>query len=609
MLPDRIERAGAGAFLRWVTPLGKLVPKEGTIASFDTEYDSRTGELVAFQLWTARGGNLYVPPLTVPRLFRELDALLEKDGGAGREVYLFSFFSVADVRFLPVFQDAARFFTAAKGSLDVDFKHGDRLLRVQDLARWWDGASLAEAAATLGLKKHSFDRTRVSRASLGDLFFRRYALEDARIAYLLATKLRAAFLRRKADILATPTPAGCAAAIFRRQYLRKPLRPPAQRVRRLSLDCVWGGRAEVFARGPVERLREYDFRAAYPQAAVDLEEFPLGRSWYPVTCMKDVGYSRGGVARAAFIFPQGTPYPCLPVCTEEGQYYPLEGVTLSTFAELVAAEAMGARIALQEAYGYTHGTQDFSRYLDDLLEERKGTKGAQRLALKLLANCTIGKTAQLIEDVSLEDLRRVSKREGIPLMDLAAMAPPERESFGVRRKILLGALFFPEWNALVTGLVRARLAPLLAKYRGAYCHTDSLWTAETIPAGVCRRERLALVREGPATIARTRLAAIWSDPPHVAHHSIATEEAAIALLEDFDAQARAEGRPRYLSHTYTYERPVFALESLRYQLPFGRWIRRKQRCSTKWDSKRRLLPDGRGTAPWGSVDEREHALR
>jgi len=585
--PEKVEAFGKAMYARSVSRRRGRAESDVEVVGLDTEYDSRTGEFVCWQVATAGGSALRTEGLSVGRLVREIDRQL---GRKPEVLAVYTYFSIAELQWFPVFTDAARYFTAARGSLDVLFEWDGRQVWILDLARWFDGESLANAAESLGLRKLQYERTRVSHASLRSASFRSYAIHDAVLARAIALRLGAAFQTRGADLFLDRTPASASATVYRRHYLRRTLKPPPGAVRKLAMLACWGGRAEAFYRGNVGPVYEYDLQSAYPNAALALGVLPTARSWHAVSRLRDVVSARGGIARVQFQFPSGARYPCLPVVSEGYQLYPLEGESYATFAEVLCARGLGASVRLIEAYGYTRGDDSLARYLRVLLREREKATGAERVALKLLANSMIGKLAQAIEDVSLEDLRAWAKEAGISLYSAAQIHPLERQEMGFRRKLLLGSVFYPEWNALITGQVRARLAGLIHGTEAVYCATDSVWARRRATGGT----DLAFKRSGSATIARTRLAALW--PLHVVHHSIHDRDVAKRLLKSF----RETNEDRKVD--YTIRHPVKALESLRLRLPFGRWVEKKMTAGTYWDGKRALLPGGE-TRPWKDLSE------
>jgi hypothetical protein len=228
-----------------------------------------------------------------------------------------------------------------------------------------------------------------------------------------------------------------------------------------------------------------------------------------------------------------------------------------------------------------------------MLEARAKVTGAQRVAYKLLCNSLIGKLAQRVSSVPLENLRKAADAAGILEDDARRLGQAELEVLGIKREMHIGSIFMPEWNALITGHVRARIGALARETDAVYIATDAVWTRKRlrkVPAD------LELKRQGPAVVVRTRLGLIddGEDGTHVAHHSIWNRKAAEYAIRHLD-------KPR---RRYVIKRPIKINEALRKGLPFGEWVTEWRASDTYWDDKRRLLANGT-TEPWTNVEEYE----
>jgi hypothetical protein len=588
----RAQRIASVALTRGVKPLAPKVAEDSdelAIVGFDTEYTSANQRLLLFQLWSEGKGKVYTPPLSVKRLVAEVDELV---GRKPKRIVLVTYFSLAELQFLPVFADGKRFFVGGRGSLDVRFELGKRVLEVFDLARWYDGQSLASAAKAHGMRKRDWNTRNVTARDARKAAFREYALHDARLCHDLLVQLRGAFHAEGVEMLEAKTPAGASARVFRTSYLRVEVDAPPPRARFLALLGTWGGRTEVYRRGAISEGVEFDLPSAYPNAAAAFGVLPSGRHWRAVGSLRRIDDARGGFARVAFAFPPCERYPCLPVVAEGYQLFPLEGTSYATFAEVQYARELGAKLELIEGWGFDDGDDTFPSYLRRLMDDRKGATGARRVALKLLANSVIGKCAQAIEDYGLEDLRRVAAANELTLLELVEMHPEERAELGVKKRLSLGSLFLPEWNGLITGHVRAQLARMLHVGEPIYSATDAVWYAGNPGVLPYPAEKK---HEGHAIIARTRLARLGAG--HVVHHSVARRSAASRLLSQF---VRAGGND--VRRKYRVRRPLKAMEALRFGLPLGKWIEETRTARTDWDGKRKLLPD-ETTRPWLNLGE------
>ena len=599
MLPEKIGLIiKNGGYHKRITPLvirPEKNPIEYNIWGFDTEYDSETKKLVCWQLADKRGGVLLRKPLT-------LENIISETGGG--HILLIVYFSLAELQFLPVFEKGSKYFVSSRGTFDVSFQVGKHTIDVFDVARFFDGQSLAAAASSLGYKKLEYDRAHVSKKDLKNRKFIEYAKNDAIITYGIFDTLRREFNGEGVDIVKYKTPAGVSAASFR-LHVQKPIEPPPEMVQRLALEACWGGRTECYYRGCVPSTVEYDIKSSYPTSAAELGTMPVG-GWKTTDSSRVIFNSdKMGFAKVEFTFPPHTRIPCLPVVYGGYQLFLLSGLSICTFDEIRQARAMGAKLnILQAAYAEEY-TSDFVDYLKTRLVEREKAVGARKVALKLLCNSIIGKLAQCVHDINLEEARKLSKGLGLSLYEFFGLNPIEQEELGLRKKVALGPVFMPSWSALILGRARARLNEMLTHGIPIYSATDAVWYS-----GICVDNKkltslgASAKAQGVGILLRTRLAGIFNEagtPEHLARHSVASNAAAIELLNKFAAlPERRKSTPIFVK--YKINRPLKPRESLRIGLPLGKWITETRTASGHWDNKRRLLPSGE-TLPWADVGE------
>jgi hypothetical protein len=154
--------------------------------------------------------------------------------------------------------------------------------------------------------------------------------------------------------------------------------------------------------------------------------------------------------------------------------------------------------------------------------------------------------------------------------------------------VRVGSVFMPEWNALITGLTRAKLGGLIREYRAIYAATDAVWTTRK-PRGL--PDGLGVKRHGHGIVARTRFGAIFeTEGVHVAHHSVWNRKAALRCLEDLNSPPKK----------YATRRPIKLRESLRSGDRFGEWVKEFRVADAFWDGKRKLDTDG-SSSPWPDV--------
>ncbi len=597
--------AGNVLFSRSVHPHKKPGRCTGYIVGFDTEYTSKGAELISIQLWH-KDRSAWLPwpkgkKLTPQFLYIEALKLVGKTDG---DLILVTYFSLAELQFLPVVSKGIQIREYSRGSLDVAFPipGSAHLLRVFDLCRWFDGRGLAAAAKAMKLRKLDYDTKNVTRSCLRSKKFREYAMHDAYLCYEIMRRLRAQFMdSTNIDPLVAKTPASAAASAFRHKYIEEKFYNDSNRARYCACRGTWGGRAEAFARGKLTgQYKEYDFTSAYPLSEIRLGQMPIQGSWRQHKSIRALRAALGGFCEISFTYPQQTRYPGLPVYTKDAMIYPLSGRSWCTYEEAKQALEDGADIRLMEAWGYHHGTSALSDFLQWTLDERKHAVGAGKVMFKLLGNSIIGKLAQQISKVPLDELYRIAEAEGYLLDDMFDLTTAELIALGCRHMVSVGAIFMPEWNGLITGYTRAALAELVRTGNAVYCHTDSAWCQKR-PSG----ERLPfdVKSSGPATVIRTRFASIGrplsvrgvrEGKTHVAHHSIWDLEASCKMLRGFTGQTE--------THVYEKRRPLKLRESVKTKRRLGEWVLESRRGSTAWCGKRRLLKDGT-TAPWQSAVE------
>jgi hypothetical protein len=590
MLQKEIEKLGGQALVRGILPRKRARVSGAAVVGFDTEYSSKTGELLCATFAAGEAEHYVEFPqgkrLTPAGLVRAVRAL----GVEAHEVLLVSYFSLAELQHLPVAKQAFGW-REYGASFDCSFRVGDTVVTVFDLARFFDRSALSKVAEVFGLRKLAWKRESVSRADLRRRGFREYAINDAILAERIFCALRKEFLSRTVDIIVSATPARAASDTFR-AGLDAPIVNEEQRARYVGLRAVWGGRAEVFARGRFPELHEYDLVSAYPQAVISFGEFPAADNWKECTTWRELERCKGGLARAQWTYPEGEHYPALPMVHGGRMMYFREGAECVSFDELREARAAGAKIRLIEAWGFRRGDSRLADFMRAVVEERQTATGARRVMLKLLANSLIGKLAQKSRRLDIEKLWRHCEKTGEDFGELVRMTAEELAVLGFDYGYSVGSCYAPEWNALVTGRVRATISRACRDFRAVYCATDAIWTTEQVPK---MPEGFELKRSGPGIIARAKLARLGD---HVVHHGIhgkrTGRELARRMLDEEEDVAE-----------YTTRRPLRPREALSIGKPIGAWVEERRFACLAWDWKRKLLSDGT-SVPW--KDAREYDL-
>jgi hypothetical protein len=123
-------------------------------------------------------------------------------------------------------------------------------------------------------------------------------------------------------------------------------------------ECAWhldfvtetyhGGRNEQFWFGPAYDAdwTDYDLSSAYP-TAMSLIGMPYWKELHDSTKPDDYGATTLGFACVDFKFPETVRYPVLPIRTQNGLVFPLEGRSHCAAPEIVAALELGADITIR----------------------------------------------------------------------------------------------------------------------------------------------------------------------------------------------------------------------------------------------------------------------
>lgn len=588
MQKELIQELGDLPYIRMIQPLKTLRTSRAAIVGFDTEYTSKGNDYLSCQLSYQGNTGFYTEKMTIDRLAKWCRSL----GVTESEVILVSYFSLAELQFLPV-RDESFNWREYGNSFDCTFdspKH-ELALRVFDLARFFERQGLAAVAASFGFRKLSWPTHKVTRADLRKSAFRRYAVNDAVITEQIFNALREQFLSRHVDIAITETAARSTADAFRHTYVKEPLENRNNRCRYAALRAAWGGRAEAFARGSFRRLYEYDIQSAYPQAAISFGRLPTSSNWVACSAIPSRSYL-GGYLHVRFSFPRSELYPCLPVITKGAMLYPRRGQEWVTLDEVRYARELGARVEVLEAWGYKGGTTVLGDFLSSVLADRASAEGAQKAMLKLLSNSLIGKLAQRTAKIDIEELWKVHTETGIDIEDLMRLPVAEAKKFGLNMTYSVGSCYMPEWNALITGRVRALISRLVRDYSAVYCATDAIWIQKKLPKPPVGT---SLKRQGAGFVARTRLGFLHD---HTVHHSILRKDVARQMME-----SGSEEKVKY-----QFTRPLHLREALKSRRVIGKWITDWRTASIAWDLKRNLLPDGT-SLPWEDVAEYETARK
>ena len=599
MHPRKIDKLGRIGYSRSVHPFTTFTEYEGAVVGFDTEYTTGKHVLISYQLYGNGKGKLWrVKPGKLLRPSTLLSSACELLGYSPKRLLFVTYFSLAELQFLPVSSEGISIREYAGGSLDVDFACTHKtngygcIITIFDLWRWFNFQSLKKAAKSSGLKKKEWNTKKVTRSMLSNKRFREYAIHDAYLCYEIFNRLRATFKTlAKVDIVRARTPANASQQVFRRLFVKEIIHNDNNRSRLMAMRGAWGGRAEVFKRGRLAgTYTEYDFTGAYPASCIKIRDFPIQNSWRKFRRWSDLRKARGGFFKVRFAFPLGYAYPNLPVHTRDCLLFPSQGESNATLYEIQEAREMGCTVKVIEGWYYNKGSRCLSDYMEMVIEERKKVTGATAEMFKLLGNSLTGKFAQAVNKVSINERIALAERLGTTLDDVFDLNTEELIALQCRDTISVGSVFMPEWYGLITGYTRAALAKMIRGSGAVYCHTDSVWCKHKPSCdGMLDFEKKG---SGRVVIVRTRFARIGNF--HTAHHSIWNRDAAANMLKRFSGST--------FVHKYKVEKALKLKEACKSGRKVGEWVTLDRKGRTFWCGKRRLLKDG-NTLPWRDKDE------
>lgn len=301
--------------------------------------------------------------------------------------------------------------------------------------------------------------------------FEKYAMEDAKIQFLLTKKI--AEIHKQADIPLSITPASMSIKIFLTHYL--------PRDRRIMLDRDYshlvfsqksyaGARFEAIGRGKFYRINYYDINSSYPYSAIKTS---LPYSNRPMKVIPMDYYEKGycGVAKVEFEAPETEICPILPVRSDK-LVFPRTGISFCTSHELVEAIKRGYRIKPHKCIGWFPDEIDINhplgKYLGDTYKEKQEID-------------TILKKGNVTEDEKYELL---VKRQRLKLILNATIGKFDQKNTNkITKEITAGKMFNPIHASLILGYSRFYLNKIVYdnKINPLYFDTDSILTPDTLP--------------------------------------------------------------------------------------------------------------------------------
>ena len=295
------------------------------------------------------------------------------------------------------------------------------------------GTSLAKLGANLGIPKielpagYSKDHLDILLAER-PMDFENYAITDAVIAVKYGDRVRR-ILAEMLGITRNVATLGAAAVELVRQQAKacdidlneflgqaKPKRPLPNQVtmRAVAAQCYHGGYNVALALGfspEGAQISDIDAVSAYTTclATCRVPDWNSSRQSLAIDDLAVVDQAMT-FTWVRFRFPDGTPYPCLPVraSNNRGLIHPLEGESWCTGPELVVALDIGAEIEVLDGFrvdwirGSAHFFEGITRRINAIRREAKA-QGDTILdnTVKEIGNSVYGKIAQGVANMRL----------------------------------------------------------------------------------------------------------------------------------------------------------------------------------------------------------------
>jgi len=601
------------------------------VLGFDCEYDSQTQEIVCYQLSDGTNSELFEAEhdMTLAELSEWAIGCCKKWGVDMRQVssvLLVSHYSAAELSHVERFWvDGEVRRVSPQQVFNVAYKVNERLrVVIFDMYHFFL-TGLARVAKTFGYAKLDYDTSKVTRACLLDPAFRTYAINDAVLCANIMRDFREKVWEKyEVDVVRYCTPASLAMAVYRKHWLGEDLDAPAGQVRRLAWLCLWGGRSEAYVCGDFaapkgKSLR--DVKSLYPSSAKLIGRLPTRESWV----RRELPSSYRGLCVARFRFPDGTPYPCLPVFAAGRLVFPLSGTTYCTLFEAQAAEELGAVLEYKTVWEYESGDGSLAAYMEHFTkskdENEKAGRKVDRELDKLLMNALIGKLSQHKGDVDVEDAKKAAAEIGVPLETV--LDPSFHHPLKPKPKARVGGNVMPEWSALILGKARAVMGLLAPPTRPDIMSTDSLLVDDelngVVDAEMVRHGVVLTNKNENPVVDKAKGSRLWCDdcpePAPVVRVKVLRTRVYAGVCphgEPVWSATHALHLPKgknVAAHFLLGEETVY-LKRVRVGLKtaaragtgFQKETKQPMSFGRGWDAKRRLHKDGT-TTPWLSAKE------
>lgn len=277
--------------------------------------------------------------------------------------------------------------------------------------------------------------------------------------------------------------------LYKRKYLKYPLRRTSLTDFKQITKAYFGGRCEVFKRGRIRNMNYYDFRSLYP-SVMAANEYPDPNSMrYLHHGLKRHINDLEGVSQVKIEVPD-TYYPLLPFLNDRLLF--ASGMIKGWYShvELRKALDLGCKIVrIGPQYAFSRTFAPFKDFVNDLFKLRmrlQKENNPLELMVKIIMNSLYGKFAQkpqTSEVVYLPPLEKVKIEKVLMECDSSQLC----HDYAIVKKTLkdekIPAYTIPILSIYTTAYARIKLFDTLIKSKAVYCDTDSIITSRTMFEG------------------------------------------------------------------------------------------------------------------------------
>ncbi len=306
-----------------------------------------------------------------------------------------------------------------------------------------------------------------------------YNINDSKITYKFACMIQDFY--NNLGIKLKPTLSSCAMTLFRTRFNTNTYLQAPKQFLPFIYNSYAGGRTEIFKRGHVTNLYDYDVNSMYPYVMKEYP-YPLYKNVYKDYSKKYLKHE--GFSEVIITAPnQYIPYLhnrqdklLFPIGKFKGVY---------TNYELRTAKKRGYNIKIIRSYIFPHVKYIFNDYVDFLYKKRMEAKkndDIRELFYKLNLNSLYGKFAQKITNkIEVISMCKLTKQKVKHIFDHGYKLHTEN-GFAFITDILghkYPNFIMPFWSSYVTAYARTELYNHFENTgfdNVYYCDTDSIFT-------------------------------------------------------------------------------------------------------------------------------------